>query len=173
MIFGDKHFFAIEIKLNEDYGGAWLFGKFCYWIKGVQVGDYELGTSLRDVLFQMKWIVHDCGNRNGEVLCRVSLQEAFSRLERFFSESGEPNAVNRFQVPHTPARFDIQIFVDIFYEWRIYLIECSDKANILFKKIKDESVNIATIPIGEFDRAIKDAYDCLNELYDKEIANCE
>ena len=47
-VFGDYYTFAICYELDSNYGRAWLFGKFCYWIGGVQVGDYELGTSLRE-----------------------------------------------------------------------------------------------------------------------------
>ncbi len=73
---------------------------------------------------------------------------------------------------HTPARFDIQIFVDVFYEWTIYLIECGDKASILFKYDKDADVNVATMAIGVFDKAIKEAYDYMDKLYCRESDDC-
>lgn len=59
MKFGNYSEFAIEFELDESYGGEWLYGKYRYWIKGKPVGDYDLGTSLRDILFLMKTILSD------------------------------------------------------------------------------------------------------------------
>ena len=77
MKFGDKQTFAVEFKLDQDYCGAWLYGEFCYWIADVQVGDFNLSTSLRDVLWDMKWLVHDCGNRAGGILCGLTPRKYF------------------------------------------------------------------------------------------------
>jgi hypothetical protein len=60
MIIGEKTSFAIEFELDENAGGAWLFGKFCYWVGGSMLGDYPLGASLRDILFLMTQVVGDC-----------------------------------------------------------------------------------------------------------------
>ena len=56
-IIGDPNRFAIALDLDEDYGGEWLFGRIGYIIGGVNVGDYDLGTSLRDVVLQMTFII--------------------------------------------------------------------------------------------------------------------
>ena len=170
MEIGNRKSFAITVDLDQDYGGAWLFGKLCYWIDGIQVGDYQLGTSLRDVLFQMKYIVSDCGNRAGGILCTLPTGEAFYRLdeELFGSNEVEPDAQS--QLPDTPARFDITIHVDVFDQWKAYLIECNDKAMILFKNISDPDVKLAHIATGSFDSVIKEVYDYLNDLYKREAA---
>src|SRR5215470_5140722 len=55
-VVGEPSRFAVEYDLNENYSGLWMFGRFCYWCGGERVGDYELGTSLRDVLFQLEQI---------------------------------------------------------------------------------------------------------------------
>lgn len=81
MDFGERNPFAIHLELNSDPGGAWLFGRFCYWIGGKQVGDYEQGTSLRDVFLNLKWIVHDCGNRRGDRLCHWRPEELFELFD--------------------------------------------------------------------------------------------
>ena len=55
MLFGDKKKFGIQVELDFQYGGEWLYGKFCYWINNEMIGDFDMGSSLRDVLFQMKF----------------------------------------------------------------------------------------------------------------------
>ena len=52
-VFGERSRFAIEFDLDDEHHGAWMYGRFCYWCDGLRVGDYELSTSLRDVLFQL------------------------------------------------------------------------------------------------------------------------
>ena len=168
MEFGDRKTFAVVFELDENHSGAWLYGKFCYWINGVQVGDYELGTSLRDVLLQMKWIVHDCGKRDGGILCALDAQEVFSRLDARLYGENEPVAPDQSQLPHTPARFEITIPVDVFDQWKAFLIECGNDARILFKSIDAAVVKVATIPIGIFDDAITKAFHCLDKLYEAE-----
>lgn len=171
MKFGDKETFAVELELDEDYVGAWLFGQFCYWINGVQVGDYQLVVSLRDVLSGMKWIVYDCGNRKGGVLCKHRPEEVFSILDKSLYGSEEFEAANDHQLPDTPARFEITVPVEVFNQWKAFLIECGDRASVLLKYAGDEGVKISTLPIGAFDNVIKEVYDYLDKLHERETAN--
>ena len=70
--FGDVAIFAASYELEQNYDGAWLLGKFCYWIGGELVGDYELGTSLRDVLIVLRSVVRDNGNRENSSLFKLT-----------------------------------------------------------------------------------------------------
>lgn len=81
MIFGDTTVIAAQLELDRDHGGPWLFGWFCNWINGTQIGDYNLGTSLRDVFFSMKWIADDRGNRQCTGLCNLPGEEVFRLLD--------------------------------------------------------------------------------------------
>jgi immunity protein 42 of polymorphic toxin system len=171
MEIGNRESFAITVDLDQEYGGAWLYGKVCYWIDGIQVGDYQLGTSLRDVLFQMKWIISDCGNRAGGTLCTLPPGEAFSRLDEELFGTNEGELDEQSQLLDTAARFDITIPVDVFDQWKAYLIECNDYAIILFKNTSDADTKVAQIAIGEFDSVIQEFYDYLNGLYSKETTD--
>jgi immunity protein 42 of polymorphic toxin system len=171
MEIGNRKSFAIAVDLDQDYGGAWLYGKLCYWIDGIQVGDYKLGTSLRDVLFQMKYIVSDCGNRAGGILCALPPREVFYRLDGELFGTNEGELDEQSQLPDTPARFDITIHVDVFDQWKAYLIECNDNATILFKNTSDADTKVAQIAIGEFDSVIKEFYVYLKDLYSRETTN--
>ena len=168
MVIGNKNLFAVEFELDENQEGAWLFGKFCYWVNGVQVGDYELGTSLRDVLFQMKYLVSDCGNRHDEALCKLPPVEAFYRLDAALYESNVAVEFPVVAIPlsDTPARFEIKIPVDVFDQLKIYLLECEDRATILYKKLDNNDVMVSEIGIGIFDNVIKKVQIDLTALYD-------
>lgn len=165
---GDKDSFAIEFELDQQYGGPWLFGKFCYWISGIKVGDYELGTSLRDLLFQMRWAVKDCGNRSGGILCDVTPEKAFLILDSLLYESEDSASTSEFPALDTPARFEISIPVDVFDQWKVYLIECDRIARILVRNSNEGVIKSATLPKGAFDLVTKEVFDRLNRLHDQE-----
>jgi hypothetical protein len=167
MIIGDKESFAVEYELDQNHGGTWMYGKICYWISNYQVGDYELGTSLRDTLFAMKYLIGDCGNREGLVLCDLSPEEAFFQLNE--SIYGNLQKVDT-NLPDTPARFDILIPVDVFSQWKIFLIDCNNFTTILYKRDTEESVRYFRIKRGEFDNIIKQLYINLESMYDRTYA---
>lgn len=166
MEYGNRSSFAVEFELDKNYGGEWLYGKFCYWIGGLRVGDFEMGTSLRDVLLQMKHMVSDCGNRDGGTLCSLSPAEAFSVIDPLLYGESSNNALGS---PDTPARFDISIPVDVFDSWKIYLFECKDSAEIVFRKNSEAKVRSYSLRHGEFDQIIKKVYLKLDDLYEKQI----
>ncbi len=166
MEFGDRESFAIQIELDSDHGGSWLYGRFCYWINGKQVGDYDLGTSLRDVLFNMKGIMGDSGNRDGGSLCALSPEEAFLVLDKsLYGDGGKPQAI---QLPDTPARFDISPPVDVFDHWKMYLISCGDRDLLLYKHSSHTDVQVFSTSVGMFDRIVRAAYNHLDTLYEKQ-----
>jgi hypothetical protein len=167
MLFGNRENFGIEVELDKDYGGAWLYGKFCYWINGIQVGDYELGTSLRDALIAMKWIVYDCGKRDGEILCNMPPQEIFIILDNALYAISE-DEIDKSKLPDTPARFNVCINIDVFFGWKIFLIECSEMAKIIFKQNNNPEINLFSLPKDLFDSAIKSCYDYLDKLDERE-----
>jgi hypothetical protein len=171
MKFGDKKSFAVELEFDEDYGGVWLFGKFCYWVNGYQIGDYELGTSLRDVLSGMKWVVYDCGNRNGGILCESSPEEVFFILDNLLYGSEEFTKATDPHLPDTPAKFEITIPVDVFFQWKAFLIECGNEARVLFKGTDSEDIKVGTLPIGLFDNVIKEVYDYLDKSHERELSD--
>ena len=165
MEYGNKTSFAVEFDLDKNHGGEWLYGRICFWIGGSQVGNFELGTSLRDVLFEMKYLVSDCGSRDGSTLCSLSQSDAFFAIDSLLYGDGR-NA--RSGMPETPARFDITIPVDVFDEWKVYLFECEESARIVFKKNSETQVRSHLLMRGEFDRVINETYRNLDQLYDKE-----
>lgn len=163
MDFGDRRIFAIQLELNSDPGGAWLFGRFCYWINGKQVGNYDLGTSLRDVFFNLKWIVHDCGNRGGYRMCHWQPEEVFALLDR--SLYGVEELAPDDWLPESPARFDIRPPVDIFDGWKVYLVECDTGEVFVYRNTgTDGRIEKFEAPTGSFDKVVHQSYVYLERL---------
>ena len=170
MIIGDQSRFAIEFQLNKEYGGVWLFGKICFWIEGRRVGDFDLGTSLRDVFFQMRSIVQDNGNRNHEGLFALSKNELYNQLNAAVYGS-EINESYQLDLEETWARFDVKIPVDIFDQWKIFLVEDTslESARLVVAKLDVNEVFETFLDQSEVDKVLLNAYDELNKLYEFEL----
>jgi hypothetical protein len=165
MEFGDRHSFAVQLELDRDYNGTWLFGRFCYWINATEVGNFDLGTSLRDVFFSMKWIVVDCGHRHGMALCDLPADEVFQLLNGLLYDPNE--IISNGYLPETPARFDITPKVDVFDDWKIFLLECAECDCLIYKRLAStSSIETFKAPKGAFCTAIKQSYDYLEHLYE-------
>ncbi|MGE4438999.1 MULTISPECIES: Imm42 family immunity protein [Achromobacter] len=176
MQFGDKDRFAITLNLNEDCGGAWLFGRICYWIRGAMVGNYDEGTSLRDVLFQTKYIIGDSGKRFCPPLIDLNKEKAFALIDAVLygavdETHGAINEIDQYiSSGFLPAVLNISVSVDVFDPWKIFLIEGHDKARILYRKFGFTHVEEVILKAGEFDKVFGDAYRYLDCLYEKEIS---
>jgi hypothetical protein len=165
MEFGDKSRFAVSLELDENSGGPWMFGKFCYWIDGKRVGDYALGTSLRDVLSALMWIVADAGKRDDRERFALPGEEVYGEIDS--SLYGHPEkAGSEFEIGPT-ARFDVCPRADVFIGWKVYLIECGEEGRLLYKNSADRSVSEFFLSKGEFDKCIKPVWDELNSIYDR------
>lgn len=171
MIIGTKLGFAIEFKLDNEFGGVWMYGKFCFWINNQCIGDYDSGTSLRDVLFQMKNIIRDNGNRRNDVLFILGKDELFYRLNSALygcEESPYFNIAN----DETWSRFNIKITVDVFDGLKIFLVENQEKARIIFKYLRENEegeIKEFSLESGEFDSIALRAYKKLERLYNIEL----
>ena len=67
------------------------------------------------------------------------------------------------------ARFNISMPIDVFDEWKIYMLENKDKALILYKSSGQKVVSSLLLNQGEFDEAIRRIHDELNKRYDAEL----
>ena len=154
--FGDTRIFAVSYELNQEHGGSWLYGKFCYWIGGEIVGDYELGTSLRDMITVLSPIVKDNGNRQNDSLYQLSIKELHKRLDdSLFGNDAENYKYKNIALDECWSRFNICPEIDIFDYWSIYLVESSSSKKDIFE------VNLKA---GLFDGIIQDVYDALIDI---------
>lgn len=164
MIIGDAAEFAVEYELDEPSGEAWMFGRLCYWVGGEMVGDYGLGTSLRDVLLQMKYVVGDCGNRFFRC-SGISDEKLFDLVnDAIYGDSvGDDEE----------ARFDVTIPVDVFAGVKIFLFDFLGEGSRLIYSNNNGGVVMGWgLRLGEFDSVIKRFYDELQGIY-KRFEGCE
>jgi Immunity protein 42 len=167
--FGDVATFAVSYELNQDYGGSWLFGKFCYWIGGELVGDYELGTSLRDVLTVLGAVVRDNGNRENINLFKLSSEELYRRLDcALYGGWDGDSEYEKLAQEECWARFQIHLQVDIFDHWKVYLIDSPPEARVVYSFAEGSVVDINLIS-GTFDQVITNAFNTLFDIYEVEI----
>lgn len=139
MLIGNKKTFAVEYELNNDYGGEWMYGKICYWIENQEIGNYQLGTSLRDVLFGLKYILYDSGNRTDTYLCQTLPEDLFYQLNELIYRVEEDNFNHSLEAP---ARFEVSINVDVFDGWKIFLIDCIDFLSFYLNQSMMKKLNI-------------------------------
>jgi len=167
MLIGNCSIFAIEFKLDKEYGEAWLYGKLCFWINNQRIGDYDLGTSLRDVLFELKYIVSDNGNRNHKELYLLSKEELYYRLNSVLY-GYEASEFEKEALDDTWARFNATIPIDVFCGWKIFVVENVDKTRVIAKNDDSEILELIMLS-KEFNDVINCFYLELNKLYDSEI----
>jgi len=168
---GNKMTFAVSLALNKNYHGVWLYGKFCYWINNQQIGDYELGTSLRDVLPLIKWLVFDNGNRFAENLCYLSKEDVFYNLSHALHHGEEKHQIHFMNIvlPDSFARFNIKMDIDIFDQWEIYLVDCKKISRVLFKEKGQRIISEYYLGIGEFDHVIQETYTTIDTWYENSL----
>ncbi len=164
MEFGDRSRFAVSFELNENSGGPWLFGKICYWIGNKTIGDYEQGTSLRDVIVALKWIVHDAGKREDCQRFSMPGEDAFRAIDS--SLYGRPENVGAESENDATAQFEVCPRVDVFDEWKVYLIECGEEARLLYKNSSDRSPSEFFLKKGEFDKCLGAGASIGNQIRD-------
>ncbi|MGV2292271.1 Imm42 family immunity protein [Trinickia sp. YCB016] len=163
MLYGDKERFGIEFDLNDDPGGAWMFGRFCYWIGGEQVGSFDEGTSLRDVLFSMKYIIGDAGSRTAPSLALCDTKEIFRLIQESLDESGD-GISKLIPAELMPGQFDICPRVDIFDAWHIYLVDAREISKIVCSADGGNTVVAIELPLGEFDTIASSVCEKLDGL---------
>lgn len=168
MVFGDRSLFAVEFELDQEYNGVWLFGKFCYWIRGKRIGDYELGTSLRDVLFSLDTLVQDNGNRTKVNLFELSRSDLFTRLDGALFGC-EKTLYDEVAIKESWARFNVVLPVDIFDGCKVYLVENLEMSRMLFRNLNEVEVQEGNFEKGLFDEVISRAHQELAILYNNVI----
>ncbi|WP_420992501.1 Imm42 family immunity protein [Cupriavidus sp. 30B13] len=164
MEFGDRYRFSIALEVDRNCGGPWLFGRFCYWLEGKVVGDYGMGTSLRDILFQMKYIIGDRGGRLCPKLLMLPEEKIFGMISDALDGVSD-EILGYTNQDFLPARLDVRIPVDVFDCWKIYLVEGVSEAKLLYRSLNSDKLNVTTLNSGEFDTVFESAYNYIERLY--------
>jgi hypothetical protein len=165
-LLGDTSRFAVQYELDEEQGGPWLFGKFCYWIGGQRVGNYELGTSLRDVLFQLIQVLRDKGYRLNDELFAMSTDELAIVLDRgLFGRN--PSPYDERSMEEEWARHNLTLTVDIFDGWKVFGVESDWNLRIVVMKTDGSApIRETLLRRGECDEVLEQTFRELDHLYE-------
>ncbi|MFS8146234.1 Imm42 family immunity protein [Rhizobium sp. BR 249] len=165
MEFGDRTRFAITVELNEKHGGLWMYGRFCYWIAGESIGNYNEVTSLRDILFRMRYLHSDRGQRACPELMKLSTEKMFSVISAALRDDDD-EIYNYISEEFPFARFDVSVHVDVMDNYEIYLVENRYASKILYFNLERKELKHFLLDIGEFDKVALAAYGYLDKIYD-------
>jgi Immunity protein 42 len=165
-LLGEPLRFAVEYDLKENHGGDWMFGRFCYWCEGRRIGDYELGTSLRDVLFQLEQLPRDRHLRVGQRLNSKSAIDVFRLLNAALFGTADLNNA-RVAEQEQWARHNILPPVDVFDSWKGFLLEDQQTARFIFAHDPYLDVNEFLLKPGEVYSVLDAALNALSELYER------
>lgn len=163
-VLGDKTQFAVEYEVTQSFG-PYLYGNMCYWIKGVQIGDYNQEATLSDMFWDIQHLVGDNGKRAHTELFGLKTEELFYRLNSTLFGKGNKQ-YNKIGEEETWARFNICINIDIFYAYKIFMVEQGDKARIVFSD-QNEILHGYYIQKGIVDEVFEQLYDEFNKIYDQ------
>jgi len=168
-VVGDKGRFAVEYDVNPDPGGVWLFGRMCFWIFGRQIGQFSLGLSLRDALFELEHLLRDGGRRRNPRLFGLSARQIADVLDDalYLGQNAEYESV---ATDEQWARNNVTMSLDVFSGWKLFLIEQGDVARLVVLRSNQE-VEEFQLNEGEFDSVIALAREALDQLYETERRN--
>jgi hypothetical protein len=153
MILGKPDLFAVEFEI-EDTSSHWLFGKFCYWIGGCQVGDYSEGTALGVGTPSVEWLVSSQGKRYEPLLFTATALLAFMSIDVPIYGPDEEMGDGLIEIPRGEERLGLfkaeADRFDIFRSVKAYLIEGDTSDRLLWKELKREQVHEVFLPKGLF-----------------------
>jgi len=163
---GDTTRFAARYELDTNSGGGWMFGRFCYWCGGQVIGDFELGTSLRDVLFQLEDITKGTFSRTNVRLSRMRPVDAFRLLDAALFGNVTLNNQKAAEQEEW-AKHNIIPPVDIFDQWKAFAVDDEIVSRVLFAHDPFNDVRALDLQLGEVDRVIKATCAALLEEHER------
>lgn len=166
-IFGESSKFAVEYELDADPGGEWMFGRICYWLCGCRVGKFDLGTSLRDVLFQLDGMARNKGRRMNRRFCAMSAISAFQLLNGTLFGRVDVGTTHVAEEEEW-ARHLVFPPVDVFDEWKGFLVGDEQTERLIFACDPYFDIMELRLRAGEVDSVLDLVRDALTSIYDRE-----
>ena len=165
-IIGNKNSFAVEFEVTGR-NKSFLYGKICYWINNIQIGEYTQGATLSDLIgFIIPSLVKDNGNRVHHELFELKLDELIYRLEgRLFGDDNQYDEIAKVEMW---GRFNINMDIDIFRDCSVYLVESDITARVTFSN-KEKEINQIYLEKKVVHEVFYEMYIELNRIYDEFI----
>jgi len=163
-LFGDKLRFAAESDLASDPGGPWMFGRLRFWCGGLTVGDFDLGTSLRDALFQLETVERYCRRRQSVRFAGTAAVQVFHLLDAALY--GKWDIDNHMLAEQEEwARFNVLPDLDVFEGWKVFLLETPTAGRLILSPAPYEAVGEVAVAPGEVDSVLRLETDYLRQQY--------
>lgn len=134
---------------------------------GQRVGDYELGTSLRDVLFQLDEIAKYRHSRSSPRFSTLPAVAVFRLIDAALFGSADLNNAGVAEEEQW-ARHKIFPAVDVFDPWKGYLVEDGKNARFIFARSPYRDVTEFPLRAGEIDAILDAVRSALDEIYAQE-----
>lgn len=133
-IIGEKRIFAIQYETVE-VTRQFVYGYICYWVNGIQIGDFSSITILCDVLNFLPQIVKDNGNREHKKFFEMEKEKVCYFLGgQAYLDSREYEEI---ALEEMWARFSIELGLEVFNGVIIKLIDSQQKSRIVFSYDED------------------------------------
>lgn len=164
-IFGEKERVAVQFDVDKIENNDLLFGKFCYWVCGVQLGNYDSGVSLSVALSGLTRVVKDNGKRHAGALFDLEVRDLFERLEGGLT--GANDRLAAIADEQQWARYDLTNVADGFDGWAVYLLERDGIARFVIRPPSSDELQEFRLAEGDFDRPSLEAFRALEKLWEQ------
>lgn len=165
-LIGTPSRFAVGYKLDLNYGGAWMYGSFCYFCNDQEIGDYDLGTSLRDVLFQLDELTK-FNHRASARFRTMCAADIFAMLDMaIFGKA--ITSVGILAEEEQWRNFCIVPPLDIFDDWKGFLLNDGGGARLIYSHSPYVEVSEVELDVGEVESVLEQVRSSLNEIYLRE-----
>ena len=144
-----------------------MYGRFRYWCGGREVGNFKLVTSLRDVLFMLEGMRRDIGKRQNPRFWQMSPTDMFRLVDGgLFGQ--RDIAPLELSIEEQWARHNISPPVDVFDDWKLFLVEDATKGRIVFSQSPYSEVREVAVSAGEVDTVLESTRVALEDVYNRE-----
>lgn len=153
--------------MNPERGGVWLFGRFCYWSGGAQIGDFEVGESLRDVLFALQRVASRHSRRTN---ARFRGMAADDVVRLFFSAlRTEGSAFASTAIEEQWGLLFAGFSMDVFDGLEMLLLEEGESERLIVVDWRSGAVTETRLELGEFDAVLEQAIAVLEAAHQTEL----
>lgn len=131
---GNPGRFAVEFERDARSPPDFPLGRFCYWVGGQRVGDYDHGTSFGTVIYVSKVVVASRGRRYMPRLMSIPLATAFEEVRHALcdDQGSDAEVAERRRVY---SRFvSLLSGVDSFDRWLGYAVEDDNRARFMWQE---------------------------------------
>jgi hypothetical protein len=164
MIIGDKHSFAVQFDVNPE-PDSWLFGHICFLVNCTEVGDYSDETSLSTAVGYLMELLWYKGLREEQKLFHLEKTELFENIDKALYGDTDASLEECQENWERFAKFHALTHgVDIFDNWKGYLIEYEQKGRLIIKNPHGE-IHEYFLKVGELDSVLENVVNFFEQNY--------